>query len=342
MNDVENKSNKYNNHNIVNYTTISSFNKNNKFINQKRYKSMLRAVQDQTKPEVIFKELNIDVKDYWTNLYNINERSKMIQQLKNKAAIYIIINKISRNYYIGSANINKIYTTFSKHMINLNGNKIVKKAILKNGLNNFIFAILEYYPTCSSKIDNNNFNYLSNTCSRNLYELETMYLIALLPKYNILREANTSISNIDIDENIQKLKLSFDKERYSLLNKLNTCSLIKTDIINNKFTIPSSNIKLYDINNNYICKFKNANTASHYLCCSYKIIERSLNIGWIYIPTIFSKYLDDNYLSNNNDIVKNLTKSSLYYNNNKDKLVRIKSSLYKLDWNDKYYIRKSD
>jgi group I intron endonuclease len=204
----------------------------------------------------------------------------MIQHLKNKAAIYIIINKISRNYYIGSANINKIYTTFSRHMINLNGNKIVKKAILKNGLNNFIFAILEYYPNTGSSNINNNINNLSNTCSRNLYELETMYLIALLPKYNILREANTSASSIDIDENIQKLKLSFDKERHSLLNKLNTSSLIKTEIIENKLsTISSSYIKLYDLNNNYICKFKNANTASHYLCCSYKIIERSLDIG---------------------------------------------------------------
>jgi group I intron endonuclease len=139
----------------------------------------------------------------------------MIKHLKNKGGIYIIINKISHNYYIGSADINNIYRRFTNHMLNFHGSKLVKKAVLKDGLNNFIFAILEYYP-------NNDNNLITEPLQNRkyLYELETMYLISLMPKYNILTEAGTSIGYKHTDETIEYLKSLFTNERRLLLSKL--------------------------------------------------------------------------------------------------------------------------
>ncbi|ODV64583.1 hypothetical protein HYPBUDRAFT_115912 [Hyphopichia burtonii NRRL Y-1933] len=221
----------------------------------------------------------------------------MISHLKNKGGIYIIINKISRNYYIGSASINRLYTRFSNHMLNYHGSKLIKRSILKYGLNNFIFAILEYYPiisnlplnnsvTSTSKTNYNINNIKYNDYRHNLFELETMYISLLTPKYNILTEAGSSIGYKHTDETIEKLKLSFTKERRLLLSQLQSSRKIKLSKINSKiiylYNIDNNShqfIDEYNDNNKYKCQFKNINTASHYLCCSYKTIQRSLNMG---------------------------------------------------------------
>ena len=316
------------------YNNKSKIYNNKKYnINQKRYISYyVNTKQDETKPEEIFKELNINIEDYWINLHDNKVRSNMITHFKNKGGIYIIINKISHNYYIGSANINKIYTKFTNHMLNFHGNKLVKKAILKDGLNNFIFGILEYYPNNKDHFYINNINIYNN----NLYDLETMYLTSLIPKYNILREANTNIVYKYTDETIERLKSTFNNERRLLLNKLQSVNKGKI----NKLINSNLKINIYDINNNYLCEFNNINTASHYLCCSNKTIKRSLNLGWIYIPNIFSNYLNNNFINNNNDFIKYIIKNNLYYKNSFNKFNRIKSGLYNYDWNNKYYIRR--
>lgn len=353
-------------------------NKNNIYkaniLNQKRDISYyVNPKQDNTKPEDILNKLGIKVKDYWVNLHDNNLRSKMIKHLKNKGGIYIIINKISHNYYIGSADINNIYRRFTNHMLNFHGSKLVKKAVLKDGLNNFIFAILEYYP-------NNDNNLITEPLQNRkyLYELETMYLISLMPKYNILTEAGTSIGYKHTDETIEYLKSLFTNERRLLLSKLQSERKGQWSISSkNKFppeggiykpamrvhklreiglnrskeyltnegrlkisTVNSIKVYIYDLNNNYICEFNNIKTTSHYLCCSTKTIQRSLKLGWIYIPNIFTIYLNNDYIKNNNDFIISIKdKDLLYYKNTKNKLTRIKSGLYNLDWNTKYIIK---
>ena len=56
------------------------------------------------------------------------------------------MNKITRNTYIGSGSTNRLHARFSNHLLNFHGSKLIKKSVQKYGLNNFIFAILEYYP----------------------------------------------------------------------------------------------------------------------------------------------------------------------------------------------------
>ena len=87
----------------------------------------------------------------------------------------MIVNKITKDYYIGSASTNRFYARFCSHIISFIGSKIVKLAIKKYGINNFAFVILELYPNIVTKINNK--------------ELEDKYL---LPNYNILTEAGST------------------------------------------------------------------------------------------------------------------------------------------------------
>lgn len=275
----------------------------------------------------------------------------MMIRLKNRSGIYIIINKITKNTYVGSAINNQIFNRYVSHMLRLNGSKLVRKAILKHGLNNFIFGILKY---SSEKIDRNNQN--------KLFDIENEYLSLLLPKYNILLEAGNTKDKLRTEEAIKRVRSLFSKERRLLLknlqhsrkgnwsenskNKLRDIALNRpdnylTDKGRNKLSENSSKIiQLFDLDNNYLCEFKNINTTSHYLCCSYKTIQRSLLLGWIYIPYVFHNYLNNTHLSKYNDIISFINPhNDVFYLNARNQRRKIKSGLINLDWNNKYIIK---
>lgn len=322
---------------------------NNKLIynlNQKRYKSYyINKDQDVTEPKEIFKQLNISLEDYWENLHKEEIRSQIIKRLKNKSGIYIIINRINNKKYIGSATKNNLYNRLTRHLLNFYGNKLLKKAVLKYGLNNFIFGIIEY-TEYNKQLD--------------LFNLETMYISLLLPEYNILKEAGTSIGYKHTDETIELIKNSFTEERRKKLsefqklrkenwseeskNKLKLIALNRSkDYISKKGLLKISltstkPISLFDINNNHICDFKNCNTAAHYLCTSYKTLLRALNNKFIYIPNFLINRLNNDYINNHNDLLKDINKKDLYYLNSKNKLSKMKSGLVNQNWNTKFII----
>ena len=295
------------------------------FGGEKRYMHT-KNMQDITNPEIIFKQLGINLQDWWDNLDNHDTRLLINKSLKNKSGIYIIINKITLNTYVGSASTNRFYTRFSNHFYHKNnGSKLVKKAINKYGLNNFIFGILEYYPNNMDK--QFHINKINN---KELLALETSYISLIMPKYNILTEAGNSFGYKHTEENIIKMKLSFTEERKQLLKKLQErrkgqwsedsklkcprgknialnrpkdyISLETREKISLKFSKP---LYLYDINNQYICEFKNINKIANYLCCSSKTIQRSLDSGWIYIPNLFIPYLSNNLINKFNNVKDN-------------------------------------
>jgi hypothetical protein len=49
----------------------------------------------------------------------------------------MIVNKLTKDYYIGSASTNRFYSRFSNHVIYFRGSKIVKLAIKKYDIKNF-------------------------------------------------------------------------------------------------------------------------------------------------------------------------------------------------------------
>lgn len=122
----------------------------------------------------------------------------------------MILNKVSQDYYIGSASTDRIYARFSNHLIYFRGSKIVKLAVKKYGLENFAFIILELYPNIVNKENN-----------KELLDLEDKYLKLLLPNYNILTEAGSTFGYKHTEVDRKKMKDIFSDARREMIGKLN-------------------------------------------------------------------------------------------------------------------------
>lgn len=203
----------------------------------------------------------------------------------NLAGIYLILNKITLDYYIGSASTDKFYSRFYKHLINLTGSKIVKSAIRKYGLDNFAFIVLEIYP---EKIDVNN--------NKKLLDLEDFYLKSLLPNYNILTEAGSSFGYKHTEIDRIKMKSIYSDERREAIGSLNKGKVLSKESRDkmSKSALSRSirlfseesltNMKkksraiiLYNIGNNTIYgEYSSITKAAKSIFCNEKTIIRSL------------------------------------------------------------------
>lgn len=338
-------------------------NKFNYILSVKRFYSLKSKPQDITNEIDIFNDIGIIPIDWWSNLDNTEVRSNINKHLKSKSGIYIIINKITCNYYVGSGSTNRLYTRFSNHLLYYHGSKLIKKSVIKYGLNNFIFAILEYYPYEITKLNN-----------KELLALETSYISLLSPSYNILTEAGNSFGYKHSEESLLKMKLAFSEERKELVRqlqykrkdkwsddsklKLRNIALNRpSDYLSKegkiKISINSSiNIllsqqdkQLSNQNTNEIsliklCNILSINRTSHLLCCSSKTVQRALDLGWIYVPNVFIPYLNNNHINNNNDIISfiNIDKTSLQ--RCKEIKKKYKSSLVNLPNHTKIFISR--
>lgn len=336
---------------------------------QIRNLNTINKEKDITDPKLIFKEIGIKPNIWWEDLDKglILENIKL--ELKGKSGIYIIINKITLNYYIGSAKINNLNTRFRNHLIlkNNRGSKLVRKALNKYGLNNFIFGILEYYNKPTNDLN----NYYE------LLAIETTYISLLMPQYNILTEAGKFLGK-DFEEfslnnkNTNLPIITLKEERFNLLKELYIKKKEANDL---KFrenlrkiafnrppdywspegllNISKGSRKVVYIesindNLNINIKFKSIEQASHYLCCSTKTIQRSLKLGWIYIPDLFKSLLNNEHINNYNSFIEYIDEEEyLNFNhsnkknliNNPKKKFKIKSGLSNYKYFTKYNIR---
>lgn len=107
-------------------------------------------------------------------------RTCILNETRGLSGIYLILNKFTWDYYIGSAATGKIYGSFINHLFNYNASKIVKLAVKKYGISSFAFMVLELFPKIVNKENNKEL------------DLKDFYLKSLLPNYNILTEAGSS------------------------------------------------------------------------------------------------------------------------------------------------------
>jgi group I intron endonuclease len=129
---------------------------------------------------------------------------------KDKSGVYLILNKTTLDYYVGSASTNKFYSRFYNHLIGLSGSKIVKLAVRKYKLENFSFIILEEYP-----------DYINKENNKNLLDLEDFYLKSLLPNYNILTEAGNSFGYKHLEVDRIKMRTNYSEDRRAKIGSLN-------------------------------------------------------------------------------------------------------------------------
>jgi group I intron endonuclease len=211
-------------------------------------------------------------------------RKKILFETKNLSGVYMVLNKVTLDFYIGSASTGKFYSRFYRHLISYNGSKIVKFAVKKYKLTSFAFLILELFPEIVTKENNNK-----------LIAMEDFYLKTMLPNYNILTEAgssfgykHTEIIRLNMSKNYSMAR----KERIENLNKGKTLSpetieKMREKALNRKPLTYSAeamvNMKknfkiiiLYNLDRTVYGEFPSLSEAAKTIGCGVKTISRAL------------------------------------------------------------------
>jgi group I intron endonuclease len=173
----------------------------------------LRVVYNTNKSKILIdfiNDNNLTPVFTYEDLHLKDTRDRVLQETKDLSGIYLIFNKITLDYYIGSASTGRFYARFTNHLIYFRGNKIVKLAVNKYKLSNFAFLILELFPEIVNKENN-----------KKLLDLEDFYLKSMLPNYNILTEAGSSFGYKHTELDRIKMKANYSLERRLQIGNLN-------------------------------------------------------------------------------------------------------------------------
>lgn len=150
----------------------------------------------------------------YNNLHLLEVQRILQEDNRNKAGIYLIRNNINGKSYVGSAITNRFNFRFRNHLIHLTGSKLVRLSVLKYGLENFSFFILEYFPNLINKEN------LSSLHVK-LLERENFYIDLYKPAYNVLCFASSSLNYKHSDETKLKMRINYSQERKNRIGQLN-------------------------------------------------------------------------------------------------------------------------
>jgi group I intron endonuclease len=254
-------------------------------INMVRYystKSDLPQANLSDKLTNIIKELELNPVYVFENLTLETTKKGILNSTSGLSGIYMIINKTTEDYYIGSAATNRFYARFSNHLIYFRGSKVVKAAVKKYGLDKFAFLILELYPNVVTKENN-----------KELLDLEDKYLKLLLPNYNILTEAGSSFGYKHSEIDRIKMKEVYSDERRKMIGNLNrgkkfspeTIEKLRQKALNRPPMSDETKLKcvantrpviLYNLNGTIYGEYPTILEASKAINCNEKTIRRAL------------------------------------------------------------------
>jgi group I intron endonuclease len=213
-------------------------------------------------------------------------KRNILKDTKNLSGVYLIFNKITGDYYIGSASTNRFYARFSNHLIYFRGSKLLKNAVKKYSLSNFTFMILELFPEIVNKENN-----------KKLLDIEDFYLKSLLPNYNILTEAGSTFGYKHTELDRIKMKTNYSLERRELIGNLNknknlseetkekirlkALSLSRNKMVFSEQAISnmkknSKPIILYNLDHTVFGEYSSITEAAKSINCGEKTIRRSL------------------------------------------------------------------
>jgi len=265
----------------------NKLNKSTYYLNKRRYSTIPSSNNSiefsySERLNSIIKELELNPVYIFENLDSENIRKQILNDTKGLSGIYMIVNKITKDYYIGSAATNRFYARFSNHLIYFRGSKIVKSAVKKYKLNNFAFIILELYPNIVTKENN-----------KELLDLEDKYLKLLLPNYNILTEAGSSFGYKHTEVDRQKMKDIYTDARREMIGSLNRDKKLSPetiekmrekalnrspmfDEIKKKCIAHTRPVVLYNLNGTVYGEYSTILDAANSINCGEKTIRRAL------------------------------------------------------------------
>ena len=210
--DISNKESvNFNKKNVMNFK-VNSKRLFNKSIVKRGYStsSSSNSIIMSERLETIINELGLNLVYCYENLNLEETRKQILNDTRGLSGVYMIINKTTKDYYIGSASTGRFYARFCNHVIYFRGSKIVKLAIKKYDLKNFAFVVLDLYP-----------NIVTKEINHELLHLEDKYLKLLVPNYNILTEAGSSFGYKHTEIDRQKMKDIYSDARREQIGKLN-------------------------------------------------------------------------------------------------------------------------
>jgi len=281
INNFKNENNKIKNKNYLKYNKISLVG----YKNIRKY-STNSSVNINTniskRLNEIIKELNLNPVYIYEDINLDSTRKQILKDTKGLSGIYMIFNKTTKDYYIGSASTNRFYARFSNHVIYFRGSKIVKLAIKKYSIENFAFLILELYPDIVTKKNNHE-----------LINLENKYLKLLLPNYNILTEAGSSFGYKHTEVDRQKMKDVYSEARREKIGSLNRGKFLDPETIEkirqkallrppmseetkNKCIKNTRFVTLYNLNGTVFGEYSTILDAANAINCNEKTIRRAL------------------------------------------------------------------
>jgi len=232
--------------------------------------------------KTVINELGLNPVYIYENLNLEDTRKQILNDTKGLSGIYMIVNKTTKDYYIGSASTNRFYARFCNHVIYFIGSKIVKLAIKKYDLKNFAFIVLDLYPNVVTKENN-----------KELMDLEDKYLKLLVPNYNILTEAGSSFGykHTEVDRQIMKDMYS-DARRVRIGNpnkgkklspetieRIREKALIRPTMpeeTKNKCITNTRPVMLYNLNRTVYGQYSTILDAAKAINCHEKTIRRAL------------------------------------------------------------------
>ena len=276
--------------NISNKGVIIKYNKvnNNRLFNQSIVKRGYCTSRPSDNIEIserlktILQELGLKPVYVYEKLNLEETRKQILSDTRGLSGIYIIVNKVTKDYYIGSAATNRFYARFSNHVIYFRGSKIVKLAIRKYDLRNFAFIVLDLYP-----------NIVTQENNKELLDLEDKYLKLLVPNYNILTEAGSSFGYKHTEIDRQKMKDIYSDVRRKMAGDLNRGKKFSRETLErmreaalkrppmspetrNKCITNTRPVILYNLNDTVFGKYSSIIEAAKAINCGEKTIRRAL------------------------------------------------------------------
>lgn len=251
---------------------------------ERNFLSTPSCKQDSVELTDFITEKNLNPAFMYENLSVNSVRTRLLNETRNLSGVYLIFNKTTLDYYIGSASTGKFNARFSNHLFNFSGSKVVKNAVKKYGISSFAFLILELFLETVTKENN-----------KKLLDLEDFYLKTLLPNYNILTEAGSSFGYKHSEITRINMKTNYSEQRRLAVGSLNkgksfsadTVELMKKAALSRKKPIYSeksiSNMKkkskpilVYNLDYTVFGEFSSLVEAAKSLGCDQKTIARAL------------------------------------------------------------------